>query len=106
MAEGSYRQPYSFKEVAGCLYVARYGESMTVNIRLIAQIAPRSETSVKMKVENIVSQLHERGISVHGSFPPLTGKTTGEDGRLTNWKWIRPMVITGPKELEDLFASL
>jgi len=98
-----YRPPYSFKEVIGCLYVARFGESEKITLEAIRSLTPRSLPSVKMKVSNIVSQLQERSLPTHPSLSPLTGLTTGEKGRLTHWTWIQPHTSADRDELEELF---
>src|SRR5688500_4096853 len=98
--------PYTPKEVWKCLYVARFGEDEEISVQSIAAGSPHSEASVKMKVNNIVSQLKERDIPHTSEFAALTGRTTGESGRLTNWEWVLPLALCGQAELRILCLSL
>lgn len=58
--------------------------------------------SIKMKIKNIVSMLHERNIPRHNNITPLSGKTTGEKGRKTNWDVVEPLY---PLKQEDFLAK-
>jgi hypothetical protein len=51
----------------------------------IYHLKERSVSSIKMKVQNIASMLAEEGFDTHVNVSHLSGKTTGEIGRRTNW---------------------
>lgn len=94
------RVPYSEREVACCTFIARFGEVQGIDVDVIAQIAPRSVASVKMKVSNIVAQLRERGLPSDLAQHSLSGLPTGEVGRNTHWHWIEPLTKLDRLQLE------
>lgn len=50
-----------------------------------------------MKIQNIASMLDEEKIKRYNNVRPLTGKTTGESGRRTNWNIVK-LYIDKPKD--------
>jgi len=65
-------------------YIARFGRGL-FNEKSISRLHNRSEESIKMKVQNIASMLDEEGYDFSSDVTKLSGKTTGEKGRRTNW---------------------
>jgi hypothetical protein len=65
----------------------------------IYSLQHRSISSIKMKIMNIASMLDENGIKRfnYNRVPPLTGLTTGESGRRTNWDIVET-IYSLPKE--------
>ena len=82
------RTPYTEDEIILCAYIALYGRTLLIE-KKIASSFNRPEASVIMKVQNIVAMLDEEGIERASAIPKLSGVTTGEDGRRTNWDLVR-----------------
>lgn len=85
------RVEYTAEEVTLCTYAAMYdsadfgGDVAIRNLRRRPE-EKHSMASIKMKIQNIASMLDEREIPRENNrIAPLTGKTTGENGRTTNW---------------------
>ena len=78
---------YTKEEVILCTYAAMYDANDFGGINKIHLLHNRSLSSIKMKIMNIASMLDENGIKRfnYNRVPPLTGLTTGESGRRTNW---------------------
>jgi hypothetical protein len=91
------RQEYTDDEVVLCTYIALYGRSLLIE-KKIASYGKRSEASVKMKVQNIAAMLDEEGIERSQEVTALTGVTTGQDGRRTNWDVVSKLVGTSKDE--------
>ena len=99
------RKPYTDTDVILCTYIALYGRGLLVE-KKIASYGKRSKGSVLMKVQNIVAMLDEKGISRCPEISPLTGKTTGESGRETDWGLVEQLVKLGKKELWQKCKSI
>lgn len=93
--------PYTDEEIVLCTYIARYRTGLLTEAR-VARYGERSVGSVKMKVQNIVAMLDEKGIERCPGITPLTGKPTGETGRETNWSQVERLVTL---EKNDLWAG-
>ena len=94
------RKLYTEEEIVVCTYIARFGRGL--NEKDIVRIQNRSERSIKMKIQNIASMLKEEGFKISDKISPLTGLTTGQKGRKTNWNIVEPLA-TMPKN--DLFRK-
>lgn len=81
------RNLFTYDEIVLCTYAAMYNENDFGGIEKIYNITNRSRSSIKMKIMNIASMLDEEGIKRfnYNRIFPLTGLTTGETGRRTNW---------------------
>jgi hypothetical protein len=92
-------------EIILCTYIARFGRTL-FNENRIASLEKRSIDSVKMKVANIAAVLKENGHAVAGEVSPLSGVTTGESGRSTNWELVEPLVFLEKQELKTRCLNL
>ena len=82
------RNLYSKDEIVLCTYIARFGRDR-FDENDIYHLKERSVSSLKMKVQNIAAMLAEEGYDIDGDVSQLSGKTTGEKGRRTNWDIVR-----------------
>jgi hypothetical protein len=83
--------PYTSEDIVLCTYIARYGTGLFTESK-VAKYGGRSLSSVKMKVQNIVAMLDEKGIERCPDMAALTGKPQGETGRETNWSQVEHLV--------------
>ena len=89
------RNLFTNDEIVLCTYAARYGSDDFGGTGVISTLTDRSLGSIKMKIQNIASMLDEHDVSRDASITALTGKTTGESGRLTNWDVVSQYIETG-----------
>ncbi len=92
------RNLYTEDEIILCTYLARYGRDEFSEIE-IHEKYNRSLNSIKMKVQNIAAMLDEEEITRYSDVRGLSGVTTGESGRRTNWEWVRRLIPLSKKEL-------
>ena len=52
-----------------------------------------------MKVKNIAAMLDEEGITRYSNIKGLSGVTTGENGRRTNWELVSELVLLSQEKL-------
>ena len=95
------RKPYTSEDIVLCTYIARYGTGLFTESK-VANYGGRSVDSVKMKVQNIVAMLDEKGIERCPGMSPLTGRPPGKVGRETNWSQVEHLVTL---EKADLWAQ-
>jgi len=95
------RNLFTENEIILCTYLALYDTS-AYNEADIQEKFNRPESSIKMKIQNIAAMLDEENITRHSNVKGLSGVTTGEKGRRTNWNWV-DKVITLSKE--DFFKK-
>jgi predicted HNH restriction endonuclease len=79
------RKSFTRDEIVLCIYAARHDLAEIGGIDAIHAIQTRSRSSIRMKIQNIVSMCDEEGISRDPAQKALTGLPTGETGRRTNW---------------------
>jgi hypothetical protein len=91
------RNPYTENEIILCAYIALYGRALFIE-KKISTSHKRSEASIIMKVQNIAAMLDEKGISRNQDISSLSGVTTGQDGRRTNWDIVSKMIELGKDE--------
>lgn len=53
---------------------------------------------MKMKVQNIAAMLKEEGFPHSPDVSSLSGVTTGEEGRRTNWNIVAPLAEISKEE--------
>jgi hypothetical protein len=82
------RKPYTNEDIVLCTYIAMYCRGRLTE-EMVADYGGRSVASVRMKVQNIVAMLNEKGIERCPDIAPLSGKPPGETGRETNWKQVK-----------------
>jgi hypothetical protein len=92
------RNYYTEDEVTLCTYIAMYGAN-EFDAKTIHNKYLRSLSSIKMKIQNIVSMLDEEGIERYSTINGLTGVTTGGGGRRTNWNWVQQSIQLSKNEL-------
>ncbi len=92
------RNLYTENEITLCTYIAMYGLD-DFNDETIHNIYNRSLSSIKMKIQNIAAMLDEEGIKRYSEIKGLTGKTTGETGRRTNWNWVAKNIKLSKNDL-------
>ena len=92
------RKPYTSEDIVLCTYIARYCTGLLTESR-VANYGGRSAGSVKMKVQNIVAMLDEKGIERCPDIAPLTGRPQGETGRETNWPQVEHLVTLDKADL-------
>jgi hypothetical protein len=95
------RKPYTNEDIVLCTYIAMYGSGLITDAK-VAKYGGRSAGSVRMKVQNIVAMLDEKGIERCPDIAPLSGKPPGQTGRETNWAQVRHLVSL---EKTDLWAE-
>ncbi|NOY48479.1 MAG: hypothetical protein GXO84_09880 [Chlorobi bacterium] len=94
------RKLYTNEEIILCTYIARFGRGR-FNEKKITRLHNRSEDSIKMKVQNIASMLAEEGFEYSNDVSKLTGVTTGENGRRTNWEQVSKLAVLSKEELKE-----
>jgi hypothetical protein len=77
--------PFRHDEIVLCAYAARFNGDDFPGIDAIHSLLGRSRASIQMKIQNIAAMLEEQGIVRSNEVSPLSGRTTGEQGRRTNW---------------------
>lgn len=84
---------YTKDEVVLCAYAAMYNAADFGGINKISKLKERSIDSIKMKIQNIASMLDEEKVKRYNydKISPLTGLTTGESGRKTNWNIVKEL---------------
>jgi hypothetical protein len=83
--------PFTQDEITLCTYAAIYDEQDFGGISSICRLTSGSRSSVDMKIRNIVAMLDEEGISRYNNYPGLSGRSTGNSARRTNWDWVQPL---------------
>ena len=99
------RNTYTDEEVILCAYIALYGRVLFIE-KKIASTFERSEASIIMKVQNIAAMLDEEGIERNNEISALSGVTTGQEGRRTNWDIVNKMVNIGKDEHKQLCKNI
>ncbi len=94
------RNLFTKEEIILCTFVARFGKNEFDEYD-ISQLRNRSTSSIKMKIQNIAAMLDEEGYKTDTSISKLSGKTTGEKGRRTNWDVVSKLVDDTKIELYD-----
>ena len=92
------RNLFTKEEIVLCTYIARFGKQ-EFNEDDISNLKDRSISSIKMKVQNIAAMLDEEGHETSENISKLSGKTTGEKGRRTNWDIVSTLVFKTQNEL-------
>ena len=91
---------FTENEIILCTYIAKFGRGL-FNEKRISRIEKRSEDSVKLKVQNIAAMLDEEGYKYSPEVSPLSGVTTGEKGRRTNWDTVKTVAGLNKEELKS-----
>ena len=91
------RKSYTEDEVVLCSYIALYDGAL-LSERKISGIEKRSEGSVKMKVQNIVAMLDDKGVPRNRKVSALAGLPAGESGRETDWDLVSEMIKIGKND--------
>ncbi len=92
------RNLYTENEIILCTYLALY-DTNDFSETDIYKIFNRSESSIKMKIQNIAAMLDEEEIKRYSKIKGLSGVTTGEKGRRTNWNWVEKLIKLSKNEL-------
>lgn len=85
------RNYYTNDEITLCTYAAIYDADDFGGREAICSLTGRPASSIPMKIRNIISTLDAKGIRRYNSMSGLTGRTTGDDARETNWEVIEPL---------------
>lgn len=99
------RKEYTDNEIVLCTYLARFGRGF-INEKRISRLENRSESSIKMKVQNIAAMLHEEGYEHSNEITRLSGVTTGGQGRRTNWDVVSTLVKLEKEQLKEKCKSI
>lgn len=99
------RNLYSKDEIVLCTFIARFGRDR-FDEGDIYTLKERSVSSIKMKVQNIAAMLAEEGYDTHGNVSQLSGKTTGEKGRRTNWDIVEKLAELNKVEFSRICETL
>ena len=91
------RKLYTDEEIVLCTYIAKFGRK-DFDENHISLIENRSVASIKMKVQNIAAMLQEEGFAHSPEISVLSGVTTGQSGRRTNWNIIEPIAEISKEE--------
>lgn len=89
---------YTNDEIMLCTYAAIYDANDFGGKEIIGTLTGRSLSSISMKIQNIIATLDAKGIPRFNRISGLTGRTTGESARETNWDVIAPLTHL-PKEV-------
>src|SRR5437588_405916 len=92
---------YTRDEIVLCTYAARFNGHDIGGVETIRGLRGRSALSVTAKIQNIAAMLDEHGVPRGNHIAPLTGRPSGQAGRLTNWEWVEPLVRLTQAELLD-----
>ena len=79
------RSPFTREELVLCIYAAIYDIADIGGLDAIHMMKSRSRSSIRMKIQNLVSMCDEQGVPRFSDEHPLTGLPAGETGRRTNW---------------------
>src|SRR5258708_3541689 len=82
---------YTENEVVLCTYAALYDANDFGGQSTICTVTGRRLSSIDSKIRNIAATLDKKGVARFNSVRPLTGRTTGEPARDTNWDIIEPL---------------
>lgn len=93
------RNYYTEGEIILCTYAARYDPKDFGGKQVICTLTGRPRSSVEMKIRNIAAMLDDKGIYRSGNTSGLTGRTTGEAARNTNWDIVEPLARLTQEEL-------
>lgn len=96
---------FTKQEIVLCTYIAKFGRGYFKE-KKITCLENRSEDSVKMKVQNIAAMLKERGVPHSPDVSALSGVTTGEKGRRTNWDIVEPITETSKEEHKQMCKKI
>ena len=96
---------FTDQEVILCTYIAKFGRGF-FNEKRITRLGNRSEDSVKMKVQNIAAMLKEEGFQHSPDVSALSGVTTGEEGRRTNWDIVKPIAGISKEEHKKMCKEI
>ena len=99
------RKLFTKNEIVLCTYIARFGRDYFDEKRICC-IENRSESSVKMKVQNIAAMLNEEGLPHSPEVSCLSGVTTGKEGRRTNWDIIKELVNQEKQEMKAMCKEI
>lgn len=99
------RKLFTENEIVLCTYIAKFGRGY-FNEKRITRLENRSEDSVKMKVQNIAAMLKEEGFSHSPDVSALSGVTTGEEGRRTNWDIVEPIAEISKEEHKQMCKEI
>lgn len=97
---------YTENEVVLCTYAARYDVSDFGGARAIDSLTGRGLSSINSKIRNIAATLDMKAISRFNSVSPLTGRTTGESARATNWNIIEPLTHLSKQSLMQRCSAI
>jgi hypothetical protein len=100
------RNRYTNDEVILCAYAAIYDANDFGGIAAIAALTCRSKSSIPMKIRNIACTLDEKGVARHNAIRPLTGKTTGDHGRKTDWATVEPLTAVNRDALLSMCLQI
>ena len=92
------RNLYTENEIILCTYLALYDTNAFSGTEIHNKFS-RPESSIKMKIQNIAAMLDEEEIKRYSSIKGLSGVTTGEKGRRTNWDWVEKIIHYSKDEL-------
>lgn len=102
------RKLFTENEITLCTYAAMYDADDFGGIDAIYYLEFRSTDSIKMKIMNIASMLDEESITRYNyqTIKPLTGLTTGEKGRRTNWDIVKKLYPLDKDKFLELCLSI
>lgn len=83
--------PFTQDEITLCTYAAIYDEQDFGGINAICRLTDRSRSSIDMKIRNIAAMLDEEGIPRYNNYLGLSGRSTNNSARRTNWDWVQPL---------------
>ena len=89
---------FTENEIILCTYIALY-DAIAYNEADIHEKFNRPESSIKMKIQNIAAMLDEENIPRYSNIKGLSGVTTGQKGRRTNWNLIEKIIKLSREEL-------
>ena len=95
------RKLFTEQEIILCAYIAKFGRGY-FNEKVVTRLENRSEASVKMKVQNIAAMLKEEGFQHSPDVSALSGVTTGEEGRRTNWDIVEQIAAISKEEHKQM----
>ena len=95
------RQTYTRDEIVLCTYAALYDATQFGGAQTVHALTGRSLSSISMKIGNIAAMLDDEGIARNPSVTALTGTTTGQPARRTDWETVKTLVETPKADLQS-----
>jgi hypothetical protein len=93
------RNLYTEDEMTCCAYAALYDADEIGGVDAIRLITGRSYLSILAKIRNYAALLDAKGVPRDSPISALSGTTTGQAARETNWEVVEPITRLSEPDL-------